>query len=429
MRDLWLKIIYTSGARVYSLVTNFAILTITARWLGPEGRGILAAITTWVGMFSMFGHLSLGQVAIYRATELRKQAWLAPMLGSLLFLDAVITLLGWGIALILYLVTQGAVFNNLTLGVLIIGFLVLPFTIWERYGSSLLTTIDKLAVYNRAQMIGRTAGVLMVLLAWWLNWGVPGVLVGTLLSQIVVAVTGIGCLFACSERPARPDRTTIKALLIGGLKLHFNAIGDILVSSIGILVINHYLTSAETGYYQLAVQLMSVLLVVSRAASMVIYGKVAQLGPDGAWAYHRGVVLLLTPGMMGIAVIAALLAPWAIPFVVGDDFAPSVGIFQLLLIALIGMNFSIIMAAQWIGRGMFLQVSVIALVLGVLNLIANLVLVPRYGVYGPVWSTLVTYVISVLVNGGMAVWCESRYRQRRMRSDKIMPAMTGEFHG
>ncbi len=364
MRNLWLKIFYTSGARVYSLLVNFFILTITARWLGPEGRGILAAVTTWVVLFSMFGHLSLGQVAMHRATELSKQAWLPPVFGSLLFLNIIITLLGWGIAFLLYLFSQGAIFNNLTWGILTLGFLVLPFAIWEKYGSSLLIAVDKIEIYNRAQIMGRTVGVLMVLLAWWLNWGVPGVLVGMLLSQTVVALAGIRYLFTHSERPPKPDGITIKALLTGGLKLHSNAISSFFISSAGILIINHYLTSTETGQYQLAVQLMSVLLVVSHAASMVMYGKVVQLGPDGAWVYQRKVVLLLTLGMMCIAVIAALSAPWVIPFVVGNEFEPSVSIFRFLLIALIGMNFSIIMGAQWIGRGMFLQVSAIAVVLG-----------------------------------------------------------------
>ena len=64
MRELWMNIAHTGGAKGYGLVVNTVILVITARWLGPEGRGALGATTTWVALFATIGCLSLGQVAI-----------------------------------------------------------------------------------------------------------------------------------------------------------------------------------------------------------------------------------------------------------------------------------------------------------------------------------------------------------------------------
>jgi O-antigen/teichoic acid export membrane protein len=411
MRELWLKIFYASGARVYSLFIGFMILTITARWLGPEGRGIIAAVTTWVGLFSTFGYLSLGQVAIHRATEMRGRNWLAPTLGSLLFLNVVIVILGWAVSYGLYWFTGGSVYSGLSPVILLIGFLALPFMIWEHYGSSLLIAVDKLTIYNRAQMSGRTVGLLMVVLAWWLNWGIPGVLVSLLVAQAIVSMGGITYLVSSSETSVRPDKINIIVLLKGALKLHLNAIGSFVSTSIGVLIINHYMGAAETGFYHLAFRLSNILLVSPTAASQVIYGKVTDLGADYSWFYHRKVLLFLTIGMIAISIIAALLAPRVIPFVFGEKFAPSVGLFQLMLIALIGMTFSIVMAAQWIGRGMFWQVSAIALIIGSLVLVANFLLVPRYGAYGAVWAILITYSFSVLINGAMALWCEVRFRR------------------
>ena len=50
------------------MACNLAILGVTARWLGPEGRGDIAAITAWVGLFSTVAYLSLGQVALHNMT-------------------------------------------------------------------------------------------------------------------------------------------------------------------------------------------------------------------------------------------------------------------------------------------------------------------------------------------------------------------------
>jgi len=411
MREFWLKIFYTSGAKVYSLFINFLTLAVMARWLGPEGMGIIATVMTWIGLFNTFGNLSLGQVAIHRATELREHNWLPYTLGSLLFFDVLITIIGWLVAFIFYWLTGGGIYNGLSPSFLMIGFLILPLAIWEHYGSHLLMAVDRITIYNRAQITGKTVGLLLIMLAWWCHLGVVSALSSNLVAQIIVAITGLGYLVSRSGDTLRPDGKTLKALLTGGMKLHLNAIGTFLIMSTDILIINHYHGPTETGYYHLAIRLIGVMLIISNSASMLIYGKVTQLGPDKAWIFNRKVLLYITLGIIGLSGIAWFCAPWFIPLAAGDRFSPVIPVFQLLLLALVGMSFSAIMSPQWIGRGLFWHVSAMTMLAGIGNLIASILLVPRYGMYGAVWATLVTYTISVFVNGGMALWCELRFRR------------------
>jgi len=42
-----------------------------------------------------------------------------------------------------------------------------------------------------------------------------------------------------------------------------------------------------------------------------------------------------------------------------------------------------------------------------------LILIPIYGMYGAVWSTIATYILSLFINGGLAIWCEVRYRRAK----------------
>src|SRR5262245_65182834 len=99
MSDVYARIARSSGAVAYTILAGTVILVITARWLGPEGRGEIAGVMTWVGLFSTFGYLSLGHVAIHRATTLREGPWLGPTFGSLLLLTGVVTFLGCGVAI------------------------------------------------------------------------------------------------------------------------------------------------------------------------------------------------------------------------------------------------------------------------------------------------------------------------------------------
>lgn len=413
---MWRKIALTSSAQVYSLLTGIVVLTITARWLGPAGRGTIAAITTWVSMFCTFGFLSLGQVAIHRAASNPADDWLGPTLGSLLAVTVTITTTGWILAAGLYAASGGAIFGGIDPVLLAIGFFALPLMVWEQYGGPLLLARDRVLLYNQAQVIGRTAAVALVLLAWWAGTGIFGVLLATLVSQLVVAATGMRELVRQAAGTVRPHWPTTRALLAGGAKLHLNFVGDFLVSSVSVLIINNYLGAEETGHYQIALQLMSVVVVIPSASSMVLLGNVAQLGPRGAWLHQRRVLRTLMVGMLAVAGISAVMAPWAIPFVLGERFVPSVRIFQVLLLASLGITLTKGMSAQWIGRGMFAHLSVMTLIFGAVNLAANLLLVPRYGALGAAWSLVAVYVPVAAAQLWMLRHCD-----REMRSEPVAP--------
>lgn len=417
MRELWVNIAHTSGAKIYSLLIGILTLSLTARLLGPEGRGQVAAITTWVSMFSTFAYLSLGQVALHRMSNDPTHKRFGNLLGTLLMMTVILTLLGWLVGLGMYWHNPQGTFKGLPTTALLIGFIALPFLIWEHYGSSLLMGLERIRTYNSYQVAGRTLSVAgVVLLVGWLGQGVAGVLQATLLGQIVVAVGGIGFLikFAQSKDTfCRPDKTETRALLAGGAKLHLNAIGTFLFTSANVLILNDYHGAEQTGYFQMATQLLSVLMIIPSSASMVIYGKVARLGPNGAWPDNKRLLLQITLGMVGLSVIAAVLAPWGITLLAGEKFRPAVEPFQWMLLGLIGMTFSTVMAPQWIGRGYFWQAAGLTFLVGAINLTANFWLIPLHGMNGAIYAFLGTYLFSVAGNGAMAWHCQIMSKEAR----------------
>ncbi|MEM4723816.1 MAG: oligosaccharide flippase family protein [Candidatus Hadarchaeum sp.] len=416
MRNIWRSIIHTSGTKIYALLIGIVTLSLTARLLGPEGRGQVAAVTTWVSLFSTFTYLSLGQVALHRLASDRQRKHLGPLLGSLLLLAVLLTLIGWAIALAVYVFFPNTAFKGLPGWPLLLGFLALPFLIWEQYGSSLLIGLERIKIYNNYQVIGRSLSVVAIfLLVAGLGWGVEGVLAGNLIAQMLVALGGIGFLLRSARESGslcRPTRAEMLALLSGGLKLHLNAIGTFLFSSANVLILNHYHGAEQTGYFQLASQLLGVLMIIPQAASMVIYGKVATLGPNGAWPYNKRLLMQITLIMTLLSAIAAMMAQWSITLLAGENFKPAVEPFQWMLLGLIGMTFSTVMAPQWIGRGYFWQAAGLTFLVGVINLGVNLWLIPLYGMQGAVYAFLATYLISVFGNGAMAWHCESENRKK-----------------
>lgn len=410
MKQLWANIAHTSGAKVYSLLVGLMTLSITARLLGPEGRGQVAVITTWVSMFCTFAYLSLGQVALHRMADDPERRKFGHLLGSMVLLSVLLSFAGWLVAAGLYAYNPNGAFKGLPATELLVGFIALPFMVWEQYGSSLLMGLDRIRTYNRSQVFGRTINIVAVMtLVAGLGLGVSGVLISNLLGQMIAAVGGIGTLLVCVRQKGsvcKPEISEIKALLLGGAKLHLNAIGTFLFTTANVLILNNYHGAEETGYFQMATQLLGMLMIIPSAASMVIYGKVASLGPNGAWPDNKRLLIQITLGMMAISAFAAVLAPWGITLLAGEKFLPAAEPFQWMLLGLIGMTFSTVMAPQWIGRGYFWQAAGLTFLVGVINLAANFWLIPPYGINGAIYAFLGTYLFSVVGNGAMAMHCQ-----------------------
>jgi O-antigen/teichoic acid export membrane protein len=409
MVQLWRSIGFTSGARVYGVAAGAITLILTARILGAEGRGIVAGAVTWALMFATVGYLSLGQVAIHRATGRDHSEWLGPTLAALLTMTALVSVVGWLIAAAIYAATDGSAFGDLPFYAFALGFASLPFLIWEQYGSALLSALRRLSFYNRAEVAGRTVGVVgVVILVGALGFGVSGALIALFVSQLVVAAAGWRYLTKLAGPSLAFRRSTLQDLLTGGIKLHLNAVGTFLYTSAAVLIVQELRGPIETGQFQLVVSLLVMAMLIPQAASLVLYGEVAKLGPDGAWAANRRVLLSLSGLMLLIAIVGYALAPALIPLVFGDDFEPAVPVFQILAFALVGQTFSMVMAPQWIGRGLFWQASAITVVLGVMNVIACALLVGDHGMEGAAMALLGVYVVAIIGNGMFALWIGRR---------------------
>lgn len=407
MNGPWAQIAETSAARIFGLLTGLLSLFITARVLGPEGQGILAATIAWVRMFASFAGLSLGQVVQHRFHAHRKEDWFPRSLGTLLAVSGIASLLTIAVVLAIQGASEGSFFKGIPTAALAIGMVMVPFLIWEEYGSSLLALNNRLRIYNASQFVGRTAGVAaLVALIVILDGRLIGAIAATASGQVILSAI---CIFALlSMAPSRLlfDRSEAKALLSGSAKLHLNTIGSFLLAQSTILMLNHLATQEDVGWYALAFQTVSVLLIIPQAATLVLYSRMAEQGPDGIWPEQKRIILR----MMGFLTVLSACAYFAAPGLVllaGEGFAPSVELFRMLLPVPLGMSLAQLMTNQWIGRGFFLTTTTLTLGTAALNILLNYLLIPQFGVRGAVWSMIGVYAgLAVAVQLGFALWCE-----------------------
>jgi O-antigen/teichoic acid export membrane protein len=406
MRRPWVHIFQTGGASLVNAGASAAVLAITARLLGPEGRGTYAVATTWVLMFSTLGSLNLAQSVVHSIAGRDAEGWLPTAAGTLFALLGLITVVDFAVVALAYVPGDGQLFRHLSAHVLLVAFAALPFLIANVNLPYILYALDALRVANRAQIAGAT-GLLTatIILVGPLRLGVTGALISFAVGAACTTAVA-GSYLVRRAVHLRVDWVLARQMLVGSGQLHLNTIGSYLLTQSSVLILNQFRPIAETGQYQLAIQLFSFSLLFSNAMGTVAYGLVATKGPDAAWPEQWS---LIKQGLV-LAVVAMpvgyVLAPVVIRLAAGQAFLPSIGLFRWLLPAAVGATFSAMMASQWIGRRMLWHASALTIVTGVISVGFDLVLIPRYGTQGAVVSTLVTYGIATLASAAMAIWVD-----------------------
>ena len=410
MAKPWLSVLQTSSATIVSVLASAVGLVLTSRALGPEGRGLYAAVVSWVATFATVGSLSLGQVVIHHVAGRPLREWSGEVVGTVLGICGAAAVTGWVVCALLYVSTQGALFNNLPLSMLLLGFAPLPLLLWSDAGRYILNAMDGLATVNLSQILGAvltlTGVAVLVVLA---RWGAHGAVGAAAIATSTVALVTLRAVLRRGGAP-RFSGTLARRLLTQSARLHLSTVGNLLFAQTSVLVLNYYRPPAETGFYQLAMQLFNLALVLSTAISTVSFGLVSRKGADAAWPEQRQLLVVSLALVSAVAAVAYVLAPWGIRLMAGERFMPAVPLLRWMLPALPGATLATVMASQWIGRGLFWQAAAITIASGLLSIGLDLALVPRYGMYGALVSTLVIYGMSVVSNLAMAVWVHRRWR-------------------
>lgn len=350
---------------------------------------------------------------IHRAASSRDLSWVGSAFGAGLVLVCGLSGIIWVCALAVGYFA-GEMYGQLPGWALVIVFVSLPFAMWERFGSQLLICTGHLQFFNQRLVLVSLVGFLALMIALLVfDWGVIGGLAVMVLSNVLVSTTGIKKLWGISGKCFIVRSSELLALVKDGLKLHLHSVGGAFLTLSGILLVNYYGSPREVGWYQLAVQMVTALMIVPQAVWVVLNEKIAGKGPDKVWPLQRMLLLQNVGLMLLIIAISYVAAPYAVMLIAGENFSPSVEHFRIMLPGVFGMSLNYFMGSQWLGRGLFWQTALMTVLFGAINLILNLVYVPKFGVSAAAWSMTIAYTVMAFTNIGMAVYVEMQWRKRR----------------
>ncbi len=205
-----------------------------------------------------------------------------------------------------------------------------------------------------------------------------------------------------SWKPDFDGETMRKMLRYAAPLIPFSVIGYLSTSYLDAIFISQYLNKTELGIYNVAYQINGILMqfpVLAGSLLMPMFVTFQSNKQDDIIQKYLTDVLPLLTLIWGLAcVFTAMLGMFFIPIIFGSEVAAASGILWILVISAVLSFPSFVgyipyvhqISATYIGTPMAIGAALT-------NVVANYLLIPRYGLVGCAWATVLSIAASLLV--------------------------------
>ncbi|KAA9004677.1 oligosaccharide flippase family protein [Paenibacillus spiritus] len=413
----------TMAVSILILVLNMLTGILTARYLGPTGRGEQTAMVNWSQFMAFSMSLGIPSALIYHAKKNPEDAGSLYRMSLLIGLVSGIAATVIGIVLLPMWLKS---FNDQVVLFAQVSMLLCPLVVISQVNNAAFQFRGEYQKFNWQRYL-----VPLLTLA------VIGILIAThtvnpyttalayLLPAVPLFIWMTVQLLRTYPGRIRERGKQFKRLFNYGLGSYGNDLLGQFSGYIDQILIAALLKPAELGLYAVAVSLARMVNFFSSSIKIVLFPKASELSKEEALELtFRAFRISTTCTLIGAALLMAL-APLVIPLLYGKDFSEALTVFRLLLLEVTISGGTLILAQAFMALGKPKFVSMLQGV-GLLLVIPLLfLLVPTYGLLGAgaamVGSALLRFsfillnirfnlkvrIPSLLINGGDIRWVKT----------------------
>lgn len=390
-RSFLITMMASGGTIVMTLISG----VLTARLLGVDGRGQVAAITAWMLTLSWATSFGFSDAMIYQQSK--RTASEATILSTTLLSVPLLGVIGVVLGQVLVPVGFSAQSDE-TQALARIFFYGIPFLLGVNSVTALLAGQQRFGALSWVRLAQPASfAAVLVVLALADLFTVFAVLTAFLSSfALVLVLTAVNLIRRDGWH--RPSLVLARRGLGFGLRLQGVALGQLVTARLDLMLLPAFVMAADVGYYAIAVSIVSMVAVLFGSLSMVVFPMASRSeGLERSRVIERGLRLALVGGAITVLFLG-LLAPWLVSLVYGDAFLPAVPALRLLLPGIVLWSACSILdgglqAVNRPGRASLVQL------LGLIVTAAGLLLtLPRAGILGAAATSSVAYALTFTVS-------------------------------
>lgn len=400
------EVLWTLVVRALLIAAGFISSIITARFLGPEGRGVFFYWTTLAALAIQFGNLGLHSSNTYylakghvRLSTLAANSFWTSLFGGVV-LGGLLTLFLW--------LTGGLLRDTWPL--LLPALLMISSGLYFLLGTNLLVADSRIGEYNGFELASRYLGLATLSFAAW-YWRTPqALLVGMSIVAALICLPlyyrlrvlggeGLASFRLIKDGFGYAMRAYL-ATAIGFAVLRLNA-----------LLLGQYMDAEALGIWSIAAQLLDVIIVIPSTIALVLLPRIMR--SEQPYDLMQSQLRLVALVLALVCAIAAWLGHGAITIVYGEHFA---GASTMLLWGLPGawaLGLTSILSQYLASVGIPLALIWIWLAGLVVELAMAMWLIPMSGGVGAMVSLSAAYLTILGMVWTLAARHRSAHRKNR----------------
>lgn len=390
-----------------SSFVHFLLRIVLGRDLGAYGLGLYTLIFSIYTLGIQFAGFGIGNALTKYIAENNGDIKKVNEFVSSGLVGSIIS--GFIVGAILYLFSDAigaGIFHNLEMsGLLKITAICFPFIALQK---TVLGTLNGLRKMNYFALLNIFQNILMVIvsiiLVVFLKMEINGAILGLVYPTIF---TGLFSLYFIKNHYIYMPRffnSTSRELSVFGFYVVIASSIGVINAQIDSLAIGYFMNGVDVGNYAVAMILIQGILLLPSAIQQVTSPAMAEYYGKRNYQNIKNLMenvmlktLLITIFLSGLL---ALFGRYVISFFFTDEFLPA---YKPLLILLIGYSIQapMISIGGWLASvGKVEMIFKISLFCVLINMILNVILIPRFGIIGAAIATSFSLVISVIISLG-----------------------------
>ncbi|HEX9615356.1 MAG TPA: oligosaccharide flippase family protein, partial [Bacteroidota bacterium] len=342
--------IITLAAKGLVLPIGLVSSIITARYLGPEGRGILALLLVLQGIALQFGTLGFNASITY---FLSRDKSLSSPIGSNAFLVA--SFMGLFTALCFFVaeqITPAWVLGTIDPRYLYVFLFSLPFVFYFQFFQNVFLAHQRIVAFNALDILNRAAQLLgFALVLVVLGFSTFEAVVSLTVTLSLGGFASLDYAHRIAPLTLKFDRELFRRMFTYGLRTYVASFLMFLVFRISLPMINSSLGEVEAGIFSIAMQIVDMVYIIPVTLGLVLFPKVSSDSADPGTLTAK-VFRFSLVSMSALCFLIFLFAEPVIIFLYGEEFRGAVAPLQWLLPGVVALSLVTILNNDLAGRGL-----------------------------------------------------------------------------
>lgn len=384
-------IVFTISSRLGIVVSGFLVAVITARFLGPAGRGQYYYVITLTNLIYQLSSLGLQTSNTYLIAQQEH------LLNKLILNNAWISVTVCGIlsaAICLFLYYTSSTLNGFIWFVLLLS----PLYAFFLYSINLMAGLHRINLFNGSQIMMNIITVLAVLIAGFISRNLYVILAAVCCGWLFMALF---VFFKLHDKSVRVspwfDLEVFKTGFFYALKSYVVLVCSFLVLRINVFFLNEFSSASQVGFFSVAAQISDIIGLFPMTVGVLLFPRLLQVEKnENSLAVMQAVLKKFTGLMLILCISVWLIAPYFIKIFFGAPFMASVHILSLMLPGSFFCAIFLVLAQYLYAKGIPAALLIIWILGVLLNSILSYALIIHYAAAGAAIALSISYGLILL---------------------------------